>query len=194
VIAFESATSAGAAADLYVYQISTNTVFRITDTPLNDETLNDVTVLPNGDVRVVWAADDDASQAFARNVYAQTFTLPAATYSFTGFFQPVDNLPTLNITSAGSGIPVKFSLGGDQGLGIFAAGYPASSPIQCDASQPGAVIEETVSAGNSSLSYDAATDQYNYVWKTQRAWKGTCRMLVVRFSDNSQSFAKFRFR
>jgi hypothetical protein len=56
------------------------------------------------------------------------------------------------------------------------------------------VIEETVSAGNSSLSYDPTTDQYSYVWKTQRAWKGTCRMLVVRLSDNSQYLAKFRFR
>jgi hypothetical protein len=199
VIAFESATSAGAAADLYVYQISTNTVFRITDTPLTDETLNDVTLLPNGDVRVVWAADDDSSQAFARNIYAQTFTLPPATlppppYSFTGFFQPVDNLPTLNVASAGSAIPVKFSLGGNQGLAIFAAGYPASSPIECNVSEPGATIEETVNAGNSGVSYDATTGQYTYVWKTQRAWKGTCRMLVVRLSDNNQYLAKFRFR
>jgi hypothetical protein len=199
VIAFESATSAGVAADLFIYQISTNTLYRVTDTPLTDETLNDITVLPNGDVRVVWAADDDSSQAFARNIYAQTFTLPPATlppppYSFTGFFQPVDNLPTLNVASAGSAIPVKFSLGGNQGLGIFAIGYPASSPIQCDASEPGAAIEETVNAGGSSVSYDAATDQYTYVWKTQRAWKGTCRMLVVRLSDNNQYLAKFRFR
>ena len=24
---------------------------------------------------------------------------------------------------------------------------------------------------------DAATDQYNYVWKTDKAWAGTCRQL-----------------
>jgi hypothetical protein len=194
VIAFESTVSHDLPGDLFVYQISTNTLFRVTDTPSIDESLNDITVLANGEVRVVWAANDDAGVADARNIYAQTFTLPAATYTFTGFFQPVDNLPTLNLASAGSAIPVKFSLGGNQGLGIFAAGYPASSPIQCDASEPGATIEETVNAGNSGLSYDAATDQYSYVWKTQRAWKGTCRMLVIRFADNSQSFAKFRFR
>jgi hypothetical protein len=64
---------------------------------------------------------------------------------------------------SGSSIPVKFSLGGNQGLAIFAAGYPVSSPIPCDASEPGAVIEETVNAGGSSLSYNATTDQYSYV-------------------------------
>jgi len=198
VIAFEGATSAGVAADLYIYQMSSNTVFRITDTPFADETLNDVTVLSNGDVRVVWAADDDSSQAFARNIYARTFTLPEAIpnpgYHFTGFFQPVDNLPALNLASAGSAIPVKFSLGGNQGLSIFAAGYPASSPIPCDAGDPGSVIEETVAAGNSGLGYDASTDQYTYVWKTNKAWKGTCRMLVLNFNDGSQHLAKFRFR
>jgi hypothetical protein len=193
VIAFESKAPGSTTWDLFVYQISTNTVFRVTDTPVTNEILNDITTLENGDVRVVWAADDDFFPG-EHNIYAQTFTLPAATYIFTGFFQPVDNLPTLNVASAGSAIPVKFSLGGNQGLGIFAIGYPASSPIQCDASEPGAAIEETVNAGGSSVSYDAATDQYTYVWKTQRAWKGTCRMLVVRLSDNNQYLAKFRFR
>ncbi|MGE5603197.1 MAG: lamin tail domain-containing protein, partial [Nitrososphaerales archaeon] len=36
--------------------------------------------------------------------------------NFTGFFQPVDNLPTLNTVKAGSAIPVKFGLGGVKGL------------------------------------------------------------------------------
>ena len=115
-------------------------------------------------------------------------------YSFSGFLQPVENLPALNIANAGSAIPVKFSLGGDQGLAIFATGYPASSTIPCDASEPGTVIEETVAAGSSSLSYNATADQYNYVWKTDRSWRGTCRMLVVRFNDGTGHLAKFRFK
>ena len=89
---------------------------------------------------------------------------------------------------------MKFSLSGNHGLAIFAACFPASSQNQCDASEPGVVIEETVNAGSSSLSYNATTDQYNYVWKTDKAWKGTCRMLVVKFNDGSQHFANFRFR
>ena len=100
----------------------------------------------------------------------------------------------VNVASAGSAIPVKFSLNGNQGLNIMAAGYPASSPVACNSSEPGAVIEETVNAGGSSLSYDATADRYSYVWKTSKAWKGTCRILVVRLSDGSDHFAKFSFK
>jgi len=115
-------------------------------------------------------------------------------YSFSGFLQPVENLPALNIANAGGAIPVKFSLSGNQGLSIFTAGYPASSPILCDASEPGTVIEETVNASSSSLSYNTTTDQYNYVWKTDRSWRGKCRMLIVRFNDGTEYLAKFRFK
>jgi hypothetical protein len=47
-------------------------------------------------------------------------------YNFAGFFQPVDNLPMVNIAQAGSAISVKFGLSGNQGLKVMAAGYPAS--------------------------------------------------------------------
>jgi Periplasmic component of the Tol biopolymer transport system len=115
-------------------------------------------------------------------------------FNFVGFFQPVENLPTLNLVTAGQGVPVKFSLGGDQGLNIFAPGYPVSSEIACDANVQGSLIEETVTTGGSSLNFDAATGQYIYVWKTQKAWKGTCRMLDVRLIDGTNHFAKFRFK
>jgi len=115
-------------------------------------------------------------------------------HNFSGFFQPVDNLPVLNVVTGGQAIPVKFSLSGNKGLNVFASLYPSSSQIACDANEPGNLIEETVSAGGSSLSYDVATDQYIYVWKTQKTWKGTCRILVVRLTDGNNHFAKFRFK
>jgi Tol biopolymer transport system component len=115
-------------------------------------------------------------------------------YDYAGFFQPVDNLPLVNIVTAGQAVPVKFSLTGYQGLNIIAAGYPTSSPIPCDASAPGDVIEETINAGGSSLAYDATTDRYGYVWKTNKAWKGTCRIFVLRLDDGTDHFAKFRFK
>ena len=114
-------------------------------------------------------------------------------YNFGGFFQPVDNLPTVNSVTAGSSIPVKFSLSGNKGLSIFAAGYPQSAQIACTGGTPDD-IEETVTAGASSLSYDATTDRYNYVWKTDKAWKGTCRKLILKFIDGSTREALFQFK
>jgi hypothetical protein len=116
------------------------------------------------------------------------------TYPFSGFFSPVDNLPVLNTVNAGQIIPVRFNLGGDQGLDIFAAGYPKVQQIACDGSAPSDVVEETVAAGNSGLQYDPATQIYTYVWKTQRSWAGTCRQLILRLADGTDHVANFQFK
>jgi hypothetical protein len=114
-------------------------------------------------------------------------------YLWTGFFQPVDNLPTLNAVKAGSAIPVKFGLGGNQSLSIFAAGYPSSRLIACDSGVPDD-IEQTVTAGGSSLSYDPVSGQYTYVWKTDKAWALTCRQLVVKLVDGTEHVANFKLK
>ena len=115
-------------------------------------------------------------------------------FDFAGFFPPVDNLPTTNVVQAGRSIPLKFSLGGDQGLDIFAAGYPHSGTIPTDPDAPLDDIEQTVTAGASSLSYDATSDQYIYVWKTEKAWSGKTRQLVLKLNDGSEHKANFQFR
>jgi len=117
-------------------------------------------------------------------------------YDFDGFFRPVDN-EGLNVVKAGSAIPVKFNLSGDQGLDIFEMGYPKSITIRCDPLVP--VVEDefpTVAAGESSLSYDADADpdQYIYVWKTDKTWAGACRRLEVKLNDGTSYFADFTFK
>lgn len=95
----------------------------------------------------------------------------------------------------GSAIPVKFSLSGNKGLSIFAVGYPASQQIACTTGALLDDIEQTVTAGSSSLSYDPVSDQYNYVWKTDKAWTiGTCRQLVVKLIDGTEHKANFKFK
>lgn len=115
-------------------------------------------------------------------------------YEFTGFFSPVDNQPTLNSVNAGRAIPVKFSLGGDRGLDIFEAGYPKVLSIDCSTSAPLDEVEQTTTAGGSSLGYDATSDRYTYVWKTDSVWAGTCRRLVLGLDDGTQRSADFKFR
>lgn len=150
----------------------------------------------NNAMVITFGRDDDDSGPYTVNYFDDVWVLhnANATYPFTGFFSPVDNLPVLNGMKAGAAVPLKFSLGGDRGLDIFVAGYPKSSPIACSSSALVDGVEETVAAGGSSLTYDAATDRYQYVWKTLKAWAGTCRQLVLRFDDGSTQRANFSLK
>jgi hypothetical protein len=121
------------------------------------------------------------------------FALFEPTYDFVGFYRPVDNAPVQNTAKAGAAIPIRFSLRGNQGLAILDSGYPASQVMQCDSALASDEIEETVSSGGSSLSYDAGSDQYTYVWKTQKTWANSCRRLVLQLNDGSRYTADFRF-
>lgn len=115
-------------------------------------------------------------------------------YDFTGFYQPVDN-EALNVAKAGSAIPVKFSLGGDQGLDIFRTGYPKAVPMACPGGDtPTDIIEQTMTAGNSSLSYDAATGEYTYVWKTSKDWAGKCYQFDLGLDDLSSYAFDVQFK
>jgi hypothetical protein len=129
----------------------------------------------------------------AGNSSSCSFTVTVL-YNFTGFFQPVDNLPTLNQVNAGRAIPVKFSLSGNKGLAIFAPNSPSSGVIPCGANDPVVDIEETVTAGSSSLGYTASSDQYSYIWKTESSWAGTCRQLLIQLNDGTTHRANFKFK
>src|SRR5215217_5707019 len=121
-------------------------------------------------------------------------TLEVLPYNFTGFFSPIDNPPALNEMKAGQAAPVKFSLGGNQGLNIFTAGSPSSIQISCNSSDPITPVEETETAGSSSLTYDSASDRYKYTWKTENSWKNTCRQLTLTLRDGTVHVAKFKFK
>ena len=94
---------------------------------------------------------------------------------------------------AGAAVPVKFSLGGDQGLSIFASGYPVSQSMTCDSGVGSDEVEENVTPGASGLSYNPGSDRYTYVWKTNKAWAKTCRRLVLKLSSGLQQTAEFEF-
>ena len=134
---------------------------------------------------------DRAGNATTRAV---TYNVTSGAFPFTGFLQPVDNRPVVNTVNAGRAIPVKFKLGGNRGLGVMASGYPQAQVISCATGAPTSEIEQTVTAGSSSLTYDPATDTYTYTWKTDTAWAGTCRRFIMILTDNTTHDADFRFR
>ncbi|MFE0025463.1 PxKF domain-containing protein [Amycolatopsis sp. NPDC059021] len=111
------------------------------------------------------------------------------TYTFTGFFPPVDNPPAVNTRNAGSTVPVKFSLAGNQGLAIFPTGSPASQQYDCTTGAPIGSPQATTG----TLNYDPASDRYQYNWTTDPAWAGTCRHLQVTLTDGTTHTANFQF-
>ena len=116
-------------------------------------------------------------------------------WPFTGFFQPVDNPGStgiLNTVTAGSAVPIKFSLGGNRGLNILATNSPIVTTLAC----PNATvddIETTVAATTTTLQYDATSNQYTYVWKTVKGQTG-CRQVNVKLADGSDHIALFKFK
>ena len=134
-----------------------------------------------------------ATFAGDRTYLGSTATGSLVVAPFTGFFSPVDNAPIVNEAKAGSGIPVKFSLGGDRGLAIFASGYPKATRMACVAGDPVAPVEETTTSA-SGLTYDAKADQYKYTWKTPKSYAGSCYRLDVRFTDGTTFTSIFRFK
>jgi hypothetical protein len=144
-----------------------------------------------GNYRVTLVVQDDRNAlAFATAQVDFEF----APYPFGGFKAPINAAPVVNTATAGRALPVKFSLGGDQGMDIFDTGYPKVRLIDCASGAPLDEVEETTTAGASSLKYDAGSDTYHYVWKTDRAWAGTCRRLVLGLNDGTRHTADFRLR
>ncbi len=74
IVVFESRVGTGNP-DIYVADLANNRYFQVTDTPHRAEMLNDVTVLPTGEIRIVWQGVEE-TDPFNGSIYAATFTLP----------------------------------------------------------------------------------------------------------------------
>jgi predicted extracellular nuclease len=116
--------------------------------------------------------------------------LDLAKYSFDGYFPPVLNPPDLNVANSGSRQAFKFSLSGDWGLDVFAAGYPRSVQIDC-ASRSVMGSSEPLAT---TLTYDPLTGEYVFIWKTAKnIWTGTCLRMNMVLDDGSIHPADFQF-
>ena len=143
----------------------------------------DITVLPTTTAGTVCGVTNSFS----------TFAIGTPViWPFEGFLSPVDNNSVLNMTKAGSAVPVKFRLGGDRGLNILAANSPSSKKVTCSTTAVVDELETTATASVSSLQYGANT--YTYVWKTDKSWVGTCRMFVLTLTDGTVHTALFKFK
>ena len=121
----------------------------------------------------------------------------AVVYDFDGYYRPAERPPALNTVKAGGAVPIRFGLAGDQGVDIFTTGYPALQPVACDSLRqrpaPGDLAGR-VPVQISRLKYVAGTGWYHAVWKTDKAWAGSCGALVIQLDDGKEHMAYFQFR
>lgn len=122
---------------------------------------------------MVTATDNAGNQATTSHGYTV----------FARWSGPVHRPPTVNTVNAGRSIPIVFSLPGNAGPNIFETGYPKSQNVGCQTwtSSQTNPIESTTSTP-AGLTYDTASDNYTYVWKSNKAWTGTCRQLILQFA------------
>jgi hypothetical protein len=139
VIAFESRLTSSDPGDILVYVIATNTLYQVTSAPSINETLDDVSVLPNGDIRVVWSAQENDF-----NVYATAFTPASAGGDFTlGAIAPMSMTAG---ASASTAVTVNPLSGFSAAVNLSVSGQPAGVTVSLS---PNPV---TPSGGNSASS------------------------------------------
>jgi hypothetical protein len=112
-------------------------------------------------------------------------------WPFSGFKPPISNPPSVNEVAAAATVPVRFDLGGNRGLDILEPGYPKSQRVNCTTLAPQGAMESTIAAVGGGLRYEDGN--YQYDWKTERNWRGTCREFVLGLIDGSERTALFRF-
>jgi predicted outer membrane repeat protein len=114
-------------------------------------------------------------------------------YDFSGFFTPLANAPAVVKASAGKSVLISFSLAGNQGLGIMAPGFPASLRTPCTGFGEQTTGTPTTAIKPGLVYASSSGGRYQYLWKTEASWRGTCRQLVVKLNDGTYHRANVSF-
>jgi 6-phosphogluconolactonase len=142
----------------------------------------------------VVARDGEGHETTVTHSYTVTApppSAPEAGLDFQGFLGPTHEG---SVVRAGEAIPIVFSLGGDRGLDVLAAGSPSSVQTDCD--HPGTPTggDQASSQSSRGLIYHSWTGHYVFMWQTTKAWAGTCRTFVLGLRDGGVARLTVSFR
>jgi DNA-binding beta-propeller fold protein YncE len=144
----------------------------------------------------VVARDGEGHETTVTHSYTVTEPPPTAppaepSLDFRGFFGPIHQG---SVVHAGDTIPIVFSLGGDRGLDVLAAGSPSSVQTDCD--HPGTPTggDPASSQSGRGLRFHSWTGHYVFTWQTRKAWSGTCRTFVLGLRDGGVARLTVSFR
>ena len=111
-------------------------------------------------------------------------------WDFGGFLGQNKERPAPNTAKAGSNLTLRFSLDGDQGMAVPAAGYPRSGSYTCGGNPLLDANDPTTGGG---LAFSAESGQYSYPWKTNKLWASTCRTFVLKLADGTYHYVDVFF-
>ena len=115
-------------------------------------------------------------------------------YNWNGFFQPVDNLPAINIAKAGQAIPLKWRLTDANGnpvtnltsVKVTVAGLACATGTSTD-------LLEEYAAGASGLQ-NLGDGYYQFNWKTPTTYASSCKTMYLNLGDGVLHTALFQFK
>lgn len=121
---------------------------------------------------------------------AGTFDVTVS-FTFNGFFAPVDN-GILNTIKGGQSVPIKWAIPNGSGGFISSLGVVervTQSKFTCTAGAPTDAIEAPTS-GATSLRYDTTANQYIYNWQSPKG-ANSCYKVTVYLTDGTSKSASF---
>ena len=95
--------------------------------------------------------------------------------------------PAMNEVQSGSAVPIWFNLG-DTVATTQSVTSPTSTPIDCTSLSP---TGPTVPASVSPTGAKASNGRVMYVWKTDRAWAGSCRAFTLGIAAPTTLYLHF---
>lgn len=124
---------------------------------------------------------------------SQTFSI---LYNYSGFFEPVENQPLINVANAGRTIPIKWRItdaNGNPITDLTKANVTVAS-LPCSSEPPTDPIEE-YAAGASGLR-NLGNGYYQFNWATPKSYGGSCKTLMLDLGEGAGQAhtAVFRFK
>ena len=104
-------------------------------------------------------------------------------YNFSGFFQPVDNQPFLNIANSGRTIPIKWRLTDYYGNPVtnLSSVKVTAVTLVCSLGTSPDQVEE-YATGSSGLQ-NLGNGYYQFNWATPKSYAGSCKTLLLDLGE-----------
>lgn len=113
-------------------------------------------------------------------------------FAWVQFSDLLVNEQGLNQVTAGSNVPLRFTLNGFKGSNPYSQ-PPTSRQINCSTFAPiGAAT--TINRYMPDPYYSSVYDFYQTTWQTQSSWKFTCRELTLYLNDGTTRSLRFYFK